>query len=161
MAVHLAAAGKQVLLFTGYPPPLSRPTLVVDKTPNPTPGLVDQALACVRPDLLVIERWERMHPDQADGASRTSELENIGQALKQTVLRHKLPCVVTTSLPQDMDLNRPLMRWAGHDSPAGIMTEFCSPLLVLRRSSPAEVLVRLELHTTMTDSTVRAVAWRG
>ncbi|MFG3229684.1 hypothetical protein ACGF07_33555 [Kitasatospora sp. NPDC048194] len=159
--MHLAAAGKQVLLFTGYPPPLSRPTLVVDKTPNPTPGLVDQALACVRPDLLVIERWERMHPDQADGASRTSELENIGQALKQTVLRHKLPCVVTTSLPQDMDLNRPLMRWAGHDSPAGIMTEFCSPLLVLRRSSPAEVLVRLELHTTMTDSTVRAVAWRG
>ncbi|MBD0671642.1 hypothetical protein [Streptomyces sp. CBMA156] len=161
LAVHAAAAGKRVLLFTGYPPQLTRPTLVVDETHSPTPDGVSRAMQSVRPDLVVIERWERMHADRPVGGTRADVLESIGLELKRAILDHGIPCVVTTSVLGDVDVQYPLLHRIGLDSPAAIMVEFCNPLLLLKRHSPAEVLVRVERHMSMQDQTVHAVAWKS
>jgi hypothetical protein len=161
VAVHAAVSGNRVLLFTGYPPQLTRPTLAVDETHSPSPGLIGQAVESVRPDLVVVERWERMHPDRPTDGSRASALESVGHELKRTVLRHQIPFVVTTSVVHDVDVQRPLIYGVDRDSPAAIMTEFCNPLLLLRRDSPAEVLVRVQRHDSIADNTVHAVAWKG
>ncbi|MGW3077886.1 hypothetical protein [Kitasatospora sp. NPDC001132] len=161
VAVHSAAAGKRVLLFTSYPPELTRPTLVVNETHNPTPDTVSRAMRGVQPDLVVIERWERMHADRPIGGSRADVLESVGLDLKRTILDHETPCVVTTSVIGDVDVQHPLLRWIDPDSPAAIMVEFCNPLLVLKRHSPAEVLVRVERHMSKQDRTVHRVAWKS
>ncbi|OKI95064.1 hypothetical protein AMK19_32845 [Kitasatospora sp. CB01950] len=161
IAVHAAATGKRVLLFTGYPPQLTRPTLVIDETHSPTPDVVDQAMKSAQPDLVVIERWERMHADRPVGGSRADVLESIGHDLKRTVLDHEIPCLVTTSIPGDVEVQRPLPHWIDLDSPVAIMIEFCNPLLLLKRHTPAEVLVHVERHMSMQDRTVHAVAWRS
>lgn len=175
IAVHAAVSGKQVLLFTSYPPRLSPPSLRIDTSAHPTPERVRASMRRLRPDLVVIERWERMHSerirakpdeeweeqDESRPLSRAAALDAIGGDLKRAVCQNDVPTLVTLSVTQEIELERPRLGWAGRDSPASIMTEFCEPLLALKRHSTTEVQARLERHGSMPEDTMHTVAWKA
>lgn len=160
IAVHAAVSGATALLFTGYPPPLTRPSLLIDEATNPTPEDVARAIEAAQPDLVVIERWERMHHDEEVEGGRTDELIAIGDELMRVVVG--TPTIVTTSIVEDIDLDRHLTQWTGPNTPAPVtMQNFCRPLLVLKRASPAEVDVRVERPNFLPENTQQAVAWKA
>lgn len=161
VALHAARAGHQVALYTRYPPEVELETLTVvtadmvdAKRVN---ALADSSEQAGRPlELVVIERPERMHIDgMNEDSSRADQAEYAGQYLAVGC-----PVLFTTVVDQVPVLERPVLEWAGVDSPGGVMTDYCRSVLVLRRRDGEVVDVRVDLERdTYAFPEQRSVAW--
>ena len=151
IAAHAAQEGP-VLLFTGFPPSMVPENLVIDPEPSPTPEHVGKAVAKMAsvgraPRLVVIERYERMKlAERPEEYSRADELEWCGHSLGQYDGQWvECPILLTTVSDREPSFDQNVLQWAGVDSPAGIMTEFCHRLVTLRRDDDEIVRARVEL----------------
>ncbi|MFC9429564.1 hypothetical protein [Streptomyces sp. NPDC056987] len=157
-AVHAARAGVPTVLYTGYPPVTVPDALVVDATPNPTAADVNakaqRLIGGRKPGLIVIERYERLHPEPRppadpvyDPCDDPAELLSWGDQLMWSVrdIRTDIPMLFTTVVTPAPDLSRRLPQWLDVDHPAVVMTDVCKPTLVLARRDHLTVEARLEV----------------
>lgn len=169
LAAHFAKS-MRVLLFTGYPPADAPAWLEVNEAPTPTPEQVDAAVRRFaargeRLGLVVIERAERMKLEQPwEGCTRVQELEECFLRLRQFVGhgRRTCPLILTTVTDRVPDFKRTLVEWAGTDSPAAILTDYSTRVVVLRRQDDEIVTGEVEIDTLEMGWIARAtfpIAW--
>jgi hypothetical protein len=158
-AVHAARAGIPTVLYTGYPPNDSLEWLRVVETANPTAGQVNsQALGLIagqKPRFIVIERYERLHPDARHTSDDVDEpvddpddpAPSWADRLVWSVqdIRVDVPMLLTTVVTPEPDVSCHMSRWLHIDHPAMVMTDVCKPILLVRRTGPATVEVRMEV----------------
>ncbi|WP_392838739.1 hypothetical protein [Streptomyces sp. LN500] len=162
VAVHAARAGIPTVLYTGYPPDAHSEWLVVDETPNPTAVMVNARARDLvngqKPRFIVIERYERLSPEPQPAAGLddpgdepVDDPENGPPSWADKLvwsvrdIRVDIPILLTTVVDPEPDTSRRMAQWLHIDHPAMVMTDVCRPTLVVRRTGPETVEVRMEV----------------
>ena len=165
IAAHLAAEVGHVLLCTSYPPDAHERLHVLSEEKLTSEMVNAEVERLIRlgtpPVLIVVERYERMRlVERPEGLSRGDELEWCGRLVDGQHGDLDIPAVFTTVVDQEPVMRSWLRTWAGVDSAANVMTDFCRSVFVVHRLDPQQVRVRTELdadeysHPGVTD-----VAW--
>jgi hypothetical protein len=162
IAVHVARAGHRVLLYTRYGPADPPPTLTVDDSERVDTEALNERAGSLRerglpPDLVVIERAERMRKEGWYGEHSTADQMMLaGQQIFVDV-----PVVLTTVVDKAPDPKRRIVGWAGVDSAAAVLTDICRSVLVLERQDHQTVVVHTELDRDLyTHPRSDVVAWK-
>jgi hypothetical protein len=164
LAAHVVKTGP-VLLFTGYPPTDIPDGLVIDDTACPSPRQVQEAAERMQrrdqgPILVVVERFERMAlPERPEGLTRVEELEEVGSQLRHARVEIGCPLVITTVSDEVPNFRQHIIKWAGVDSPAAILTDYCSRVIVLRRLDDETVEAVVEADDYANPNAVERIAW--
>jgi len=165
IAQHIAEVVGHVLLCTAYPPSQQERLHILEET-KLTPDMVNDAVRRLiklgaAPALIVVERYERMRLAEADEEmSRGDELMWCGRNVNGQYDELDIPIVFTTVVDREPVMDQWVRTWAGVDSPANVMTEFCRSVLLLHRIGDEQVRVRVELDSDeYQHPLVKDVAW--
>jgi hypothetical protein len=165
IAVHIAEQVGHVLLCTAYPPSTHERLHILEER-QLTPDMVNAEVrrlikAGTAPVLIVIERYERMRfAEPAEDTSRGDELMWCGRNVDGQYEDLNIPAVFTTVVDQEPVMDKWIRAWAGADSPANVMTDFCRTVLLVHRIGDDQVRVRVELDSDeYQHPLVKDVAW--
>lgn len=171
IAAHAAQEGP-VLLFSSYPPADAPESLVIDPAPTPGPRDVAAAVEQMRlhgqsPRLIVVERYERMKlKERPDDVDRWDELQwgGEGKVWEEGCMRLAwrniaCPILFTTVVDGEPKLEKYLADWAGVNSSAMVLTDFCDNVVILRRRDENTVQAQTLLDDTINKWILHEVDW--
>lgn len=158
IALHTVAHGITTLLYTQHPPAERPAHLVVDQIPHPTPEHIKDRMKYPvrgqRPELVVIDRYERLRPEERHVPEQYDPIDDLdyvpltdGQQLLWSVrdIHIDVPLLLTTTVWTEPDVSQPLDQWLNHDHPAVVLTEICKPVILLHRTDSQTVEGRVEM----------------
>ncbi|MCL7430154.1 hypothetical protein [Streptomyces sp. YS415] len=172
IALHCAAYGINTLLFTTTPPATAPPALAIETREHPTPDYINNRLLSPargqQPQLVVIERYERLRPDPRHIPAQYDPIDDLdyepptaAEDLLQSVrdIRIEVPLLLTTTVSPQPQMTDPLDRWLHHDHPAVTLTDVCKPVLLVHRTADQTVEGRLEINPQGASGTRLTIEW--